>query len=278
MGAFHYRSLEAKIVAVETGNSATVEVGSDHTTKRALQRALEQPGQWAVFLDIDGTLLDLAATPDSIVVPETLPAQIDRLSQKLGGAVALVTGRALDYADQLFQPFRFPIAGLHGAEMRGPDGYELHAPPSPEFTALKLALMREAESMPGVLIEDKGGAVAAHYRLAPQFEERLGQRMHDYAHAAGPHWALQIGKFVYELRPARASKGDALERFLSEAPFTDRLPLALGDDLTDESMFAVANARGGYSIRVGQLNATTCAQATAQSPAFVRQAIAEVSA
>ena len=250
---------------------------NDHSTKVALTRALERPDQWALFLDIDGTLLDLAPTPDSIVVPETLGPDIDRLSKKLGGAVALVTGRALRYADTLFKPFHFPIAGLHGAEIRGPDGQELFVNPTAEFEALKHALMREAESMPGVLIEDKGAAVAAHYRLAPQFEQQLDQRMREYAHAAGPDWALQLGKFVFEIRPARASKGDALERFLGEHPFLDRLPLAIGDDLTDESMFAVANARGGHSIRVGRPNASTCAQATAESPAHVRQAITELS-
>ena len=253
------------------------DVGSDHAAKLALARAIEKPGEWALFLDIDGTLLDLAPTPDSIVVPETLPADIDRLAKKLGGALALVTGRALLYADDLFKPFQFPIAGLHGAEIRDVDGRELFVAPSPEFLALKQALMREAESMPGVLIEDKGAAVAAHYRLAPQFEEPLSQRMKDYAHAAGPDWALQIGKFVFEIRPSRASKGDALERFLAEPPFSDRLPLAIGDDLTDESMFAVANARGGCSIRVGRRNASTCAQQTAESPAHIRQAIAELS-
>ena len=265
-------------ITAERQQTAPVDVGNDHTTKVALARALEQPDQWALFLDIDGTLLDLAPTPDSIVVPASLPAEIDRLSKKLGGAVALVTGRALLYADNLFKPFCFPIAGLHGAEIRGPDGRELFVVPSPEFTALKQALMREAESMPGVLIEDKGAAVAAHYRLAPQFEKQLEQRMKEYSHAAGPDWALQIGKFVFELRPSRASKGDALERFLAEPPFLDRLPLAIGDDLTDESMFAVANTRGGHSIRVGRPNASTCAQATAESPAHVRQAISELSA
>jgi len=256
--------------------TSPVTVGNDLTTKRALERALAQPDQWALFLDIDGTLIDLAPTPDSIVVPETLPAAIDALSARLGGAVALVTGRALRYADALVQPFHFPIAGLHGAEIRGTDGRELPVASSPAFEILKQSLMRAAESMPGVLIEDKGGAVAAHYRLAPQFEQPLEALMKDHAQAAGPDWALQIGKFVFEIRPARASKGDALEQLLGQAPFLDRLPLAIGDDLTDESMFAVANARGGFTIRVGQPGATTCAQATAQSPAHVRQAITEL--
>jgi trehalose 6-phosphate phosphatase len=253
-------------------------LAEDHSTAAALERVRDQPQQWALFLDIDGCLLDLAATPDSIEVPATLPADIDRLSSRLGGALALVTGRALLYADNLFKPFHFPIAGLHGAEMRGPDGAMMFANASAEFRALKSALVHETENMPGVLIEDKGAAVAAHYRLAPQFEAVLEARMKAFAHAAGPGWALQLGKMVFEIRPARASKGDALERFLREPPFLDRLPLAIGDDLTDESMFAVANARGGHSIRVGRPDAATCAISTAGSPAYVRRAIAELCA
>ena len=246
------------------------------STSDALSRLAASPWDWAVFLDIDGCLIDLAPTPDSIVVPEDLPANLMALSQLLGGAMALVTGRALIYADQLFRPYRFSLAGLHGAEIRGPDGKPLLTEAPPEFQALKAGLMRDAEAMPGVLIEDKGAAVAAHYRLAPQFEQQLDQRMLAFSKAAGPGWALQLGKFVFEIRPSRASKGDAVERFMQQAPFLDRLPLVLGDDLTDESMFAVANARGGHSIRIGRQNASTCAISTIESPAAVRDAIAKL--
>ncbi|MCB1445125.1 MAG: trehalose-phosphatase [Rhizobiaceae bacterium] len=240
----------------------------------AFSSLLGAPGEWAVFLDIDGCLLDLAPTPDAIVVPADLPGTIERLRMRLGGALALVTGRGLGYADTLFDPFPFPIAGLHGAEMRGADGRRIEADAPPAFAALKAMLVEEARSMPGVLVEDKGAAVAAHYRLAPQFELALGERMRAFADAAGPDYALQLGKMVYEIRPARASKGDAVERFLRDPPFAGRLPLALGDDLTDESMFAVANARGGLSFRVGRPDAQTCAQGTVPSPANVRALIA----
>jgi trehalose 6-phosphate phosphatase len=246
------------------------------STSEALDQIGANPDGWAVFLDIDGCLLDLAPTPDSIVVPEDLGANIDRVSRRFGGAVALVTGRALIYADALFKPFVFPIAGLHGAEMRAPDGSRIFAEAPPEFERLKEILVRETADMPGVLIEDKGAAVAAHYRLAPQFEEALGERMQAFVKAAGPGWALQLGKMVYEIRPSRASKGDAVERFLREPPFLERLPLAMGDDLTDESMFAVVNARGGHSIRVGRPEASTCALSTISSPAHVRDAIAKL--
>lgn len=244
----------------------------------AFAQLRREPQDWAVFLDIDGCLLDLAPTPDEIVVPPELPGAIEKLRLALGGALALVTGRGLIYADALFDPFPFPIAGLHGAEIRGPDGGMIHAAAPPAFEELKAVLAEEAKAMPGVLIEDKGAAVAAHYRLAPQYELALGERMRQFAAAAGPDWALQLGKMVYEIRPARASKGDAVERFLSAPPFSGRLPLAFGDDLTDESMFAVANARGGLSFRVGREDAQTCASGTIASPAHMRAAIIGVSA
>jgi trehalose 6-phosphate phosphatase len=242
--------------------------------EEAFETVRREPQNWAVFLDIDGCLLDLAPTPDEIVVPPDLPGSIERLRMTLGGALALVTGRGLAYADALFDPFPFPIAGLHGAEMRGPDGKTIHAIAPPAFAELKALLVQDAASMPGVLIEDKGAAVAAHYRLAPQYELTLGERMRVFAEAAGPDWALQLGKMVYEIRPSRASKGDAVERFMSEPPFSGRVPLTLGDDLTDESMFAVANARGGLSFRVGRPDAQTCAQGTVATPTQVRRLVA----
>lgn len=244
--------------------------------ERAFGLLRSERQNWAVFLDIDGCLLDLAPTPDEIFVPPELPAAIENLRLKLGGALALVTGRGLAYADALFDPFPFPIAGLHGAEMRGPDGRMIRAEAPPAFAALKAALAEEAKDMEGVLIEDKGAAVAAHYRLAPHHELALGERMRAFAEAAGPDWALQLGKMVYEIRPARASKGDAVERFLREQPFAGRLPLVVGDDLTDESMFAVANARGGMTFRVGRPDAKTCAIGTVPSPGHVRDAIARL--
>lgn len=247
-----------------------------YSTSEALAAAADNPDAWAVFLDIDGCLLDLASTPDAIVVPDRLAENLHRLSNRLGGALAMVTGRGLVFADALFKPFVFPIAGLHGAEMRGPDGSRIFADAPPEFDRLKEILTRETAHMEGVLIEDKGAAVAAHYRMAPQFEEALGEKMSAFAKAAGPDWALQLGKMVYEIRPSRASKGDAVERFLHDPPFLDRTPLALGDDLTDESMFAVVNARGGHSIRVGRPEASTCALSTIPSPAHVRDALARL--
>lgn len=206
--------------------------------------------RWALFLDIDGTLIDLADTPDGIVVPPNLPNTLHTVSKKFGGALALVTGRALPYADRLFEPYRFPIAGLHGAERRMSDGIIERVSVTPEFEALKERLASEAEGLDGVMIEDKGAAIGAHYRLAPQRRAELEALMERTAADAGSDFTLQRGKMVIELRPTQASKGEAVQRFLSEPCFEGRLPVTIGDDLTDEAMFATANALGGLSIRI----------------------------
>ncbi|WP_034855260.1 trehalose-phosphatase [Sinorhizobium sojae] len=208
-------------------------------------------GSWALFLDIDGTLLDLAATPGAVSVPSSLPANLEALSRKLGGALALVTGRSLDYADQLFSPSHFPIAGLHGAERRDPDGRVHKATATAEFERLKIDLIADTANWAGVLIEDKGAAVAAHYRLAPDRKQALEPLMERALIRAGPNWTIQHGKMVIEIRPASADKGEAVTAFLAQPVFAGRRPIAIGDDVTDEAMFRTVNRLGGFSIRVG---------------------------
>ncbi|WP_331376762.1 trehalose-phosphatase [Sinorhizobium chiapasense] len=206
---------------------------------------------WALFLDIDGTLLDLAETPDAVAVPPSLPGNLDALSRKLEGALALVTGRGLDYVDQLFSPFFFPIAGLHGAERRDSDGRVHKAAETAEFERLKADLVADTANWPGVLIEDKGAAVAAHYRLAPDRKLQLELLIERALIRAGPSWTIQHGKMVIEIRPARADKGEAVAAFLAQPAFAGRRAIAIGDDVTDEAMFRTVNRLGGYSIRVG---------------------------
>lgn len=249
---------------------------SDAAIRHLIRRLTDEPDRWALFLDIDGTLLDLAARPDDIQVPLSLPHDLNAVSARLGGALALVTGRSLPYADRLFAPFRFPIAGLHGAEFRSVDGETTIVSATPAFMELKQRLVDNTAWMEGVLIEDKGAAVAAHYRLAPAYNTALEKLMQDVAEEAGPDWVLQPGKMVFEIRPARADKGEAVASYLEEPGFAGRLPIAIGDDLTDETMFALANARGGQSIRVGSLNPATCALSRASSPSAVRSALATV--
>ncbi|WP_377297607.1 trehalose-phosphatase [Rhizobium sp. SGZ-381] len=237
---------------------------------QALDVLSSEPHGWAVFLDIDGTLIDLAETPEGIVVPPDLAGHLETLSKRLGGALALVTGRALPFADALFSPLVLPIAGLHGAERRRADGSIDKVDDTPAFATLKRSLERVTADWPGVLIEDKGAAVAAHYRQAPDRQEALLSVMTSALEEAGPDYALQRGKMVIEIRPARASKGAALRAFLSEPAFAGRKPIAIGDDLTDEAMFKVANELGGLSIRIGE-GGETAARLSLPSAEALRQ-------
>jgi trehalose 6-phosphate phosphatase len=232
------------------------------------------PECWALFLDIDGTLLDLAETPDAVAVPPSLPENLDALSRKLGGTLALVTGRGLAYADQLFSPAHFPIAGLHGAERRDPDGRVHKAAETADFERLKAELVAATASWPGVLIEDKGAAVAAHYRLAPDRRLDLEPLMERALYRAGPDWAIQHGKMVIEIRPARANKGDAVAAFLAQPPFAGRRAIAIGDDVTDETMFRTVNGLGGHSIRIGSRLPASEALGTIPSAEVLRGIIA----
>jgi trehalose 6-phosphate phosphatase len=243
-----------------------------------LQSLALHPDEWALFLDIDGTLLDLAETPDGIVVPPSLPENLDRLSRKLGGALALVTGRGVALVDELFSPLHFPVAGLHGAERRNAAGDIRRVERSSAFETMKQAIAVEAAAWPGVIIEDKGAAVGAHYRQAPERQASVDELMQRHLHAVSPDWTLQRGKMVVEIRPASADKGAAVEAFLSEAPFAGRKPITIGDDVTDEAMFAVANRRGGLSLRVGELGPNSAAQSSIPSPEAVRRMIGRLAA
>jgi trehalose 6-phosphate phosphatase len=242
----------------------------------ALEALAAHPSEWALFLDIDGTLVDLAETPNSIIVPSSLPKDLDALSKKLGGALALVTGRAISFVDPLFYPFHFPVAGLHGAERRDAAGNLQRVALSPAFEDIKRRIADEAKQWPGVLVEDKGAAVAAHYRLAPECQPLVEAMMDRYFVEAGSDFALQRGKMVVEIRPSRASKGDAVTAFLNEAPFRGRRAFAAGDDFTDEAMFRTVNRIGGQSLFVGLDSVETQARSRIASPAMLRQMIARL--
>ncbi|MFT4002413.1 MAG: trehalose-phosphatase [Rhizobium sp.] len=231
------------------------------------------PQDWALFLDIDGTLLDLAERPEAIVVPDYLPGTLHALSRQLGGALALVTGRAIEFVDPLFAPFRFPVAGLHGAERRDAAGRLRRAHVPPAFQEMKQLIRREAMAWPGAIVEDKGAAVAVHFRHAPASEAAISEAMNRHLEEAGSDWNLQHGKMVIEICPAHASKGHAIEAFLAETPFEGRRPVAIGDDVTDETMFAAANRLGGQSVRVGDANGKTLARASIGSPARLRDVL-----
>lgn len=205
---------------------------------------------WAWFLDVDGTLIDIAPTPSAIVMPEALPPLLQLLSDTHGGAVALVSGRALDNLRQLVMPFDPPAAGLHGLEWRDGAGMvgRMEAPPG--LDDIRRRLGREAEQTTGLLLEDKGLAVALHYRQAPGLADHV-RHAAETAIRDHPDYTLVSGKMVVEIKPRGADKGGAVAAFMRDAPFAGRRPVFVGDDITDEDGFAAVNRLGGISVLVG---------------------------
>lgn len=219
----------------------------------------------ALFLDVDGTLLEIAANPRAVSVPDDLRERLRALSLAAGGAVALVSGRAISDLDSLFAPLTLPSAGLHGFEHRGASG-ACSRRPLPSATALataREAMLQLARRHPGLLVEDKQFALALHYRSAPQLENTVAAAMRHIAALVSPELELQRGKMVVELRPVGATKAQAVAAFLEEAPFAGRLPIFIGDDLTDEPAFELVNRLGGWSAVV---NAARPSAARARLP------------
>ncbi|TWI02864.1 trehalose 6-phosphate phosphatase [Luteimonas cucumeris] len=205
---------------------------------------------WALFLDVDGCLLDFADTPDGVFVPPALPVRLDALSRRLDGALALVSGRTLASLDRLFAPLQLPAAGLHGLERRHVESRSGPPTAPPALAGIADAARQLAAKYPGTLVEDKRAAIALHWRAEPL----AASDFEAFAMAALPQlegYRLQHGDHVIELRPAQADKGDAIAAFLEEPPFRGRMPVFAGDDLTDEHGFEVVNARGGITVLVG---------------------------
>jgi trehalose 6-phosphate phosphatase len=206
----------------------------------------------ALFLDVDGTLLELAPTPDEVRVPASLRNTLKLTSENLSGAMALISGRSIKVLDRLFAPLVLPAAGHHGLERRTYDGRIL----SPEIDRNLLASprqqLRELEfANPGLLLEDKGNALAFHYRRAPAFEKTIHDKVYELVKPISDKFIVRPGKFVFEIAPRGASKRIAIESFMQEAPFRGRVPVFLGDDVTDEDGFAAVNEMNGISVHVG---------------------------
>lgn len=212
---------------------------------------LPQPGdRWAVFLDVDGTLVAIAETPEAVRVEPALRLLLERLAGANDGALALVSGRSLASIDAVFAPLRLPAAGLHGWERRRSDGtLAPAAEPTAILAPLRPVLLAFAAARAGLRVEDKGGSLALHYRLAPQYAAAVCQRAREIA-AAEPQLRLIEGRKVVEFVPRGSDKGAAIADFLAEPPFAGRMPVYAGDDTTDEDGFAAVNRLGGLSIKV----------------------------
>jgi trehalose 6-phosphate phosphatase len=231
---------------------------------------------WAFFLDIDGTLIDIAPTPDSITVPPDLPSVLERLCLQTGGALALMTGRSIEVVDRLFAPAQLPVAGIHGTEIRFDGGDISRIPPSPELAGIRQQLAGFVSSHKGTLLEDKGTAVAVHYRADPSLRNLVESEVRAAVATGGGDLVVQPGKMVFEIRPGHADKGHALARFMESKAFRGRCPLAIGDDVTDESMFRTAKEFGGIALRVGNAVVESAAPSIFADPAAVRAWLASL--
>ncbi len=203
----------------------------------------------ALFFDFDGTLAPLAARPEAVRVDPAVPLLLRALADRLSGAVALVSGRPTAEIDAFLDPLVLPVAGVHGAERRGADGF-LRRVATPALDAARAAVEPLVRADPRLLLEVKPGALALHYRAAPERENDCIAAMAEAARRVSG-MALLCGKMVVELKPGRAGKGHALKSFLDERPFRARRPWMFGDDVTDESAFETTLALGGVAVKVG---------------------------
>jgi len=207
---------------------------------------------WAFFLDVDGTLLEIADQPSAVRVDLELLDLIGKLSRSSSGALALVSGRSISDLEDLLGVQHMPLAGQHGLERRDATGrLWIHAAPPAAKCSFKEALAPVLDRHPGLLLEDKGLTLALHYRRAPHLASYAHRLMQRLIVEAGGALELQKGKRVIEIKPAGIDKGTAVAEYLTESPFRDRLPVFIGDDLNDEHGFAEVNRMGGISIKVG---------------------------
>ncbi len=236
-------------------------------TPPPLRTVAANAGSWALFLDFDGTLVDLAATPEAIIVPPRLPSLLQALSAYFTGALAVLTGRSLANLDRHLG-CRLPAAGQHGAQLRLTP---TRAPAEPSATALDGARQRVRDlvvAWPGLVVEDKGLTLAVHYRAVPEAGEPVNTVLRAVAQASSNVLEVVRGKCVGELRPVGVNKGAALEAFLQTPLFAGRRPLMVGDDVTDEAGFDAALRAGGAALKVGA--GESCAPWRLPLPAAVR--------
>jgi trehalose 6-phosphate phosphatase len=210
--------------------------------------------EFAVLLDIDGTLLDLAPTPREVWVPPELSKTLNQLLERTSGALALVSGRSLNDIDLIFAPEQFPAVGGHGAEMRlSIDGEAVatHAPPMDKELKRRLAAI--AKLSPGILLEDKGYSLALHYRLAPHAEKAIYAAV-SLIRADLPNAPIEVmpGKCVCEIKHSGFNKASGVLELMTHDPFKGRRPIFIGDDVTDESVFAIMPDLHGLAFSVGR--------------------------
>ena len=217
---------------------------------------LPAPGErWSLFLDFDGTLAELAETPDGVRVAPDLPATLEALHRAFGGALAVVSGRSIAQLDDFLAPARLPAAGMHGLERRSAKGA---CGPGDKFARaldpLRATLAPMVEDDPRLVLEDKGPSIVLHYRRAPEREEECRRVMARLLEGVPGLARFRVvrGKRMVEAVPSGCDKGAAIRDFMREAPFAGRRPVFAGDDLTDEDGFDAVAELAGVGIKVGE--------------------------
>jgi trehalose 6-phosphate phosphatase len=225
---------------------------------------------WALFLDIDGTLLDDAPLPDDVRVPESLRRTLGMLFDALDGAVALVSGRTLDDVDRLFAPLKLPAAGQHGAEGRRDGTPHVFVRHTAALGAILARVATFVTRHPAIRVENKGLSAQVNYRRDPAQREALGVLLADALVDTAADFQLYAGRDGFDIKPRAASKGLVMDWFMAGAPFAGRVPVFIGNDRTDEDGFAAALARGGVAIKVGREDASTVAPWRLSAPIELR--------
>jgi trehalose 6-phosphate phosphatase len=219
-----------------------------------LMQTLPSPSlDWCLFLDVDGTLIELTDSPLETFADSELKTLLSHVAERLGGAVALVSGRSIHYLDALFAPLRLPAAGLHGVERRKATGV-MHGASfvDTQLTEARTAVTALVAANPGTSIEDKGRTIAVHFRMAPEREELIRHALAVIAKPLGSNYHIQEGNMVLEIKPRGFTKATAIKAFMKEPPFSGRKPVFVGDDLTDQDGFRMVEDAGGISIAVGE--------------------------
>lgn len=242
------------------------------------RRGLPEPQtDWAVFLDFDGTVVELARDPDAVTPAPELVGLLKRLAAVLDGAVAIVSGRTLASLEAMLGDGGLPMAGTHGLERRRSDGTIQRAwPGDGRFQAARTALERFVAEHPGTQWEDKGFSLTLHYRSVPELAADAHALVEREQQRLGDDYHIQRGHYVIELKPRGHDKGTAVAGFLEEEPFRGRTPVFVGDDVTDEDAFAVVLARDGHAVRVGDHDgsrATATLATVAEVLAWLRQIV-----
>lgn len=209
--------------------------------------------QVSLFLDVDGTLVDLQPQPHDVHIDEELMGLLSALSALSGGALALISGRPLRQLAGMFAPLQLPMAGIHGIERVSAHGI-MHRPTifGERLDALRIALAALVEQHPGLLLEDKGVAIALHFRLAPWAARQAADAMRHAAQGLGPEFEVLEGNCVLEIKPSTHNKATAIEAFMQESPFSGRMPIYIGDDRTDFDGFGAVRRHDGIDIGVGE--------------------------